>query len=93
MGGYRRHTYASDIAGPAWLYRLYGGTQLLYVGVSSNTRQRFARHRQRTSWWRSTDRVVLRWFPTRAAAFAAERTAIAEEQPLHNLARPNGVPA
>lgn len=82
---YRRHTYRDDIAGSTWLYRLYAGAQLLYVGVSSDPRSRFVTHRRKKSWWRL---VELRWFPTRAAAFAAERQAIAEHNPAGNVARP-----
>jgi hypothetical protein len=32
--------------------------------------------------------VELRWFPSRATAFAAEREAIIAGHPLYNIARP-----
>jgi predicted GIY-YIG superfamily endonuclease len=91
VGGYRRHNYAEDIAGPTWLYRLFAGVNVAYIGVTNNPRFRFMRHRQRACWWTSVDRVQLTWFPTRAEAFAAERAAITAESPLHNRARPKVV--
>jgi predicted GIY-YIG superfamily endonuclease len=87
---YRRHNYAADIAGPTWLYRLYSAERLVYVGVSSDPQNRFKTHRQKTEWWPRVDRVVLRWLPSRAEAFAAERQAIATELPEMNVARPKG---
>lgn len=84
---YRRHFYRDDIAGPTWLYRLHSSSELLYVGVSSDPRSRFATHR-RKPWWSEVAYVELKWFPSRAAAFAAEREAIATEVPIHNVARP-----
>lgn len=84
---YRRHTYRADIAGPAWLYRLHSGADLIYVGVSSNPKSRFVIHR-RKPWWRNVDRVQFQWFPSRAAAFAAERVAIIADRPRYNIARP-----
>lgn len=86
---YHRHTYRDDIAGPTWLYKLYSGTELTYVGVSADPRARFSKHRRRP-WWSGIDRVVLRWFPSRMQAFAAERAAIATERPAANIARPKG---
>lgn len=87
---YRRHFYRDDIAGPTWLYRLHAGAHLAYIGVSSNPQSRFVSHRRKKPWWSSVDRVELRWFPSRAEAFAAERAAIVNESPLHNIARPKG---
>ncbi len=87
---YRRHNYWYDIAGPTWMYRLFSGETLLYVGVSSDTRSRFRKHRYKKAWWPSVDRVEYRWFPSREAAFSAEREAIIQERPQHNVARPKG---
>lgn len=88
---YVRHTYREDIAGPAWLYRLFAGQTLAYVGVSSNPRARFTKHRYSKPWWSTVTRVEFRWHPSRESAFAAERAAIAHENPLHNVARPKVV--
>jgi len=87
---YHRHNYRDDIAGPTWLYRLfYGDGRLAYVGVTLDPRARFLIH-HRKPWWPGVVRVDLRWMPNRDAAFAAERQAIRDERPLHNIARPKG---
>lgn len=44
---YRRHNYRDDIAGPVWLYRLYAGDTLAYVGVSADPKTRIAKHRRK----------------------------------------------
>ncbi|QLF84213.1 G-I-Y Y-I-G endonuclease [Gordonia phage Pytheas] len=85
---YRRHFYRDDIAGPTWLYRLFTGSEVAYVGVSSNPKARLALHRRRKAWWASVDRVELKWFPSRADAFAAEKQSIINDRPIHNVARP-----
>lgn len=84
---YHRHNYRADIAGPTWLYRFYAGPQFVYVGVTSDPQKRFVSHR-RKPWWVTVDRALLRWFPSREAAFAAEREAIRMEHPKQNIARP-----
>lgn len=90
---YRRHNYRKDIAGPVWLYRLYSGETLLYVGVSMAPDTRLASHRAKKPWWNLVDTVSMWWFPSRAEAFAAERTFIAYHRPLYNVARPKGAVA
>lgn len=85
----RHHNYRQDIAGPIWLYRLHAENSLAYVGVSSDPQARFINHRRKKAWWTTVTRVELCWFPTRVAAFAAEREAIAHERP-HHIARPKG---
>lgn len=45
-------------------------------------------HNRRKPWWVTVDRALLRWFPSREAAFAAEREAIRLEHPKQNIARP-----
>lgn len=89
---YRRHNYRDDIAGPTWMYQLFAGAELAYVGVSSNPRSRLTAHR-RKPWWSCIDRVSFTWFPTRAAAFAAEKQSIISGQPRYNVARPKEAPA
>ena len=89
---YHRHTYRDDIAGPVWLYRLFCGQQLLYVGISSRLSQRLVSHRSKP-WGGAVDRIELQRFATRAEGFAAERAAILAEKPVHNRARPIGATA
>jgi predicted GIY-YIG superfamily endonuclease len=87
---YHKHNYREDIAGPAWLYRIYSGESLLYVGVSMQPDRRFTSHRSKKDWWHLVDAISLWWFPSREDAFAAERVVIASHRPLHNIARPKG---
>jgi excinuclease UvrABC nuclease subunit len=71
---------------PAQLYRHFGddGT-LLYVGISLSAIQRLAQHRDHAHWFEQIKRVEMQQFPTREEALAAEREAIAREQPLFNI--------
>lgn len=80
------HPGAGDQAtGETALYRLFNGTdQLLYVGISRNPIQRWGAHVDQHAWWASVVTYELEWFPTRAAAAAAEKTAIKSEAPMHN---------
>lgn len=83
-------TYWADIQGPTAIYRAYDATdRLLYVGVTSNPVGRFSTHRHKKDWWRSqVVRIELEWLPSRTHAFAAEKVAIATENPIHNVSRP-----
>lgn len=73
---------------PAHLYRCFGsdGT-LLYIGVSSDHRQRFASHEKHSEWWTQVDRIELTHFALRPDALDAERAAIVAENPVHNVRR------
>lgn len=62
--------------------------RLLYVGIASNVLSRMKSHRHRSHWHRRIVRIELTWFPSRAAAKAAEAEAIARERPMFNLQRP-----
>lgn len=69
------------------LYRHFDSDgRLLYVGVSLSTLRRLTQHRDKSAWFQSIQRVTVERFPSRAAAFEAERRAIATERPLHNVA-------
>lgn len=71
---------------PTFVYRCYDAAgRLLYVGCSTNPRERLNGHRA-SSWWFpqvATVRNVV--FPSREYALTKERQAIAEEQPRWNL--------
>lgn len=86
---YHRHTYYSDLVHqPTCVYRFYdllGG--LLYVGLTMTPKYRFEKHR-RKPWWPLVAAVDIEWFDGREAAKAAEREAIAHEDPEHNIVRP-----
>lgn len=66
------------------LYRHFSGDALLYVGVSRSPSDRMHQHTSQSSWAREITHVTHEHFDTRAAAIAAERVAIATEQPRHN---------
>lgn len=74
------------------VYRAYdaAGT-LLYVGISMSLEGRLTKHR-RTAWWADVEEITVQWFDGREPAKAAERAAIRDEKPLHNLARPAAMP-
>ena len=69
------------------LYRHFdrSGT-LLYVGISLSALQRLGQHADHSHWYGSIARVDIEEFSTREEALAAEREAIQNEKPLHNIA-------
>lgn len=82
---------AGDLPGEDWrpqtaLYRLYdAGMALLYVGITDNLTARMATHARDKSWWSQVAHRRVVWFDERADAVAAERQAIQNERPLHNV--------
>lgn len=68
------------------LYRLFdsAGT-LLYVGISLNVAQRMSQHRAVKPWWDDVASIQLATYPDRASVLEAERAAITNEHPLHNI--------
>lgn len=81
--------YYSDMVNQkTCVYRFYDAEgRLLYVGISLNLEGRLAKHRRR-EWWPEVVRCDVEWFEDRRGAKAAERAAIAEEDPIHNVTRP-----
>lgn len=74
------------MASPTVLYRLYDADdQLLYVGATGNLTQRRYSHRSNQPWGHEIARIEAETFPSRAAALAAEREAIAAEHPRWNV--------
>ncbi len=68
------------------LYRFFGSAdQLLYIGITLNPASRFTQHRHDKPWWAEVARITLEPYPTREAVIAAERRAIGNEQPIHNV--------
>lgn len=68
------------------VYRCYGDDgRLLYVGASVNVEARLAQHRTSSWWGWMLDRVEVTSFPDEATARAAEREAIATENPRFNI--------
>jgi len=67
------------------LYRLFDDDgQLLYVGISSNWRERFHAHEKNQSWWDLVTNITLERFESREAVAEAERVAIKLERPSKN---------
>jgi hypothetical protein len=68
------------------LYRFYDTTdQLLYVGISIHAAQRAGQHRHASPWWSDAVRMEVERYPDRSSAEDAERRAIINEHPLHNV--------
>lgn len=73
--------------GKTALYRFFDDAdRLLYVGITSNARKRWADHRRyaATTWWPLAARVTVAWHDTRADAAAAELRIIRTKAPLYN---------
>lgn len=72
------------------LYRFYDeGGALLYVGITANTEERFAHHKNFKTWWPDVASTTIEWFDSRPPALAAELQAIHDERPVYNV---NGSP-
>ncbi|WP_131769531.1 GIY-YIG nuclease family protein [Candidatus Protofrankia californiensis] len=70
---------------PTFLYRLYDAADtLLYVGITSNTKNRFSHHAGNKPWWTEVARTTVDEYPTRADAATAEAAAIRAEKPTYN---------
>jgi predicted GIY-YIG superfamily endonuclease len=67
------------------LYRLYDADDvLLYVGISSEPKQRLKKHKWTQRWGGLIARQAVEWFDTWAAAEDAEEEAVKAERPIHN---------
>lgn len=73
--------------GPHWVYRCFDEDgRLLYVGCTTNLRNRLEQHRA-SSWWSPTvAKVTSKVFPDGESGRAAERAAIRDEIPRWNKA-------
>lgn len=68
------------------LYRLFNDAgRLLYVGIGSVPESRWRDHAAAKEWWPEVTRKTVEWFPSVAAATAAEAAAIDIEDPLYNV--------
>lgn len=75
------------------LYRHFSNDgALLYVGISLSTLNRLSQHKENSHWFSNIKRVEIESFETREEAVAAERNAIATENPAHNIIRYNVKP-
>jgi predicted GIY-YIG superfamily endonuclease len=70
------------------LYRFYDERdQLLYVGITKRLQTRWREHSRdyATTWWPLVRSNTVHWYPNRTEASQAERQAIRDENPLHNV--------
>jgi hypothetical protein len=58
---------------------------LLYVGISMTPWERFRQHRQGKPWWDDIVSVTMEHYPSREEVLTAERSAIVEDHPRHNI--------
>ena len=71
------------------LYRHFDSTgKLLYVGISINSLRRLADHGRHSFWFDQIRSITLDHFDSRPEVLAAERAAIAAENPVYNRMRP-----
>lgn len=71
---------------PTALYRHFDlDGALLYVGIAVCVHARTKAHRARSPWFPLVARIEVAEFATRAAAMEAERRAIKDECPRHNI--------
>lgn len=76
--------YSNLIRRDHYLYRIYSGGVLLYVGVTVNPAGRIPRHRRR-AWWAQVTEIRTDLIGTREEAFYAEWRAITTEKPVYNI--------
>lgn len=70
----------------AVLYRVRNAAgDLLYVGITSSALRRASEHADAKGWWSDVASIEVEAFETRDEATAAERRAVANEQPRHNV--------
>ena len=68
------------------LYRFFDvDERLLYVGITSRGPNRWRNHEDSRAWWAQVARSTTEHFDAREDAIAAERAAIRNEQPIHNI--------
>lgn len=61
---------------------------LLYIGISISAVVRFHQHHKK-SWYYDIANITIEWFDSRSEAEDAERKAIWDEKPAHNIRRTN----
>lgn len=67
------------------LYRFYDRDKaLLYIGITGQPIERWAKHRRNAEWWPAAAYVVVEIHTTEWRALHAERAAIRSEQPKFN---------
>lgn len=80
------------------LYRFWHDDELLYIGISANAYARAEQHARKSLWWPEVNRMTVEHYPDRGSVEAAEKQAILDERPRHNIrdnpaAQPRSRPA
>ena len=71
------------------VYRLFDAEDaLLYVGISSQPKERWNQHANEKRWWPDVARKAVTWYERREEAIAREADAIDTELPRYNAVRP-----
>lgn len=80
--------YHEKIKLPHAVYRfLHNDGTLLYVGCSLRPLDRYTHHYDVQSWSKEIARVEIKWYPDYLSACRAEKQAILDDGPMHNIAR------
>lgn len=58
---------------------------LLYVGITTSPRTRWAQHATEKRWWPDVYTRTIEWFDTRAEAERVEARSIRNDAPIYNL--------
>lgn len=75
-----------------WVYRMYDASgRLLYVGLTIRPVPRLKSHGTQSGWFADVHRITWRQHAAGHHLHEAEKRAIADEDPLHNVKRP-GMP-
>ncbi|MGW6946134.1 GIY-YIG nuclease family protein [Streptomyces xanthophaeus] len=78
-------TETPGLAPSTALYRFYDAALgLLYVGITGQPAERWAKHRRSAAWWTEAAYVAVEILPTEWQALDAERAAIRSESPRFN---------
>lgn len=67
-----------------YLYRLWAGNELLYVGISKSYLKRLGEHMEEQPWADEITNVTCEVYATRQQAIDAEKKAVENEYPKHN---------
>ncbi len=70
-----------------FVYHLYRGNELVYVGCTTSLKSRLVHHRRTAKWWPGVDRYECDLFVTITAAAFAESDAIQRLRPSGNSLR------
>lgn len=77
--------YYQTLEAPHVVYRVHNDAgELIYVGVTRCFSTRFARHAERSPWWREVATIKIEHHPNALSARRAESAAILIEQPRYN---------